>query len=67
MGFNWKDGHEKWKNNQGKNTSVRFSNHVTNAVIYFSYIMTTSEESTEEEAKGGDDSQNKYFISLSRF
>ena len=29
--------------------------------------MTTSEESTEEEAKGGDDIKSNYFISLSRF
>ena len=39
----------------------------TNAVIYCSYLMTTSEESMEEEAKGGYDSQNDDFIYLSRF
>ena len=66
-GFHWKDGHEEWKIKQGKKPSVRFSNPATNAVIYCSYLMSTSEESTEEEAKGGDDSQNNDFISLSRF
>ena len=29
--------------------------------------MITNEESTEEESKGGDDSQSNNFISLSRF
>ena len=66
-GFHWKDGHKEWKNNQGTKTSVRFYNHANNAVIYCSYLMTTFEESIEEEAKGGDDSQNNDFISLSRF
>ena len=66
-GFHWKDGHEEWKNKQGKKPSVCFSNHATNAVIYCSYLMTTSEESIEEEAKGGDDSQSDDFIFLSRF
>ena len=66
-GFNWKDGHEEWKNKQGKKPSVRFSNPDTNAVIYCSYLMTTSEDSKEEEAKYGDDSQSNDFISLSCF
>ena len=66
-GFHWKDGHEEWKNKQGKKPYVRFSNPSTNAVIYCSYLMTTSEDSKKEEAKGGDDSQKNYFISLSRF
>ena len=47
-GFHWKGGHDKWKNNQGKKSSVSFSNPATNAIIYCSYLMTTSEESTEE-------------------
>ena len=42
LGFHWKYGHEEWKNNQCKKTYVRFSNPVTNAVTYFSYLMTTS-------------------------
>ena len=66
-GFHWKDGHEEWKIKQGKNPSVSSSNSATNAVVYFSCLMSTSEVSIEEESKGGDDSQNDYFISLSRF
>ena len=66
-GFHWKDGHEEWKINQGKNPYSRFSNPDTNEVVYFSYLMSTGEESIEEEAKGGDDSQNDDFISLSSF
>ena len=66
-GFHWKDGLEEWNIKQGKKTSVRFYNPATNTVIYCSYLMTTSEESMEEEAKGGDDSQNNDFISLSCF
>ena len=65
--FHWKDSHEEWKIKQGKKPYVRFSNPANNAVIYCSYLMTTSNESTEEEAKGGYGSQNKYFISLGRF
>ena len=65
--FHWKDGHEEWKNKQGNKLYGRFSNPANNAVIYCSYLMTTSEELIEEEAKGGDDSQNDDFISLSRF
>ena len=65
--FHWKDGHEEWKNMQGNNPYVRFYNPAKNAVIYCSYLMTTSEESTEEESNGRDDSQNNYFISLSPF
>ena len=42
-GFHWKDGHEEWKNKQGKKPSVRFSNPANNALIYCSYLMTTSE------------------------
>ena len=66
-GFHWKGGHKEWKIKQCKNPSVCFSNPATNTVIYCSYLMTTSEESMEEEAKGGDDSQNNDLISLSRF
>ena len=46
---------------------VVFSNPATNAVIYCSYLMTAGEKSIKEEAKGGDDSHNDDFISLSRF
>ena len=54
-------------NKQGKKPSIYFSNPATNAVINWSYLMTTSEESIEEEVKVGDDSQNDNFISLSFF
>ena len=66
-GFHWKDGHKEWKIKQGKNPSGRFSNPANNAVIYCSYLMTTSEEEIEEEAKGREDSQNDDLTSLSRF
>ena len=66
-GFHWKDGHEEWKNKQGKKASGRFSKPAKNAVIYCSYLMSTSEESMEEESQGGDDSHNNDFISLSHF
>ena len=42
-GFHWKDGHEEWKNKQGKNPSVHFFNPANNSVIYCSYLITTSE------------------------
>ena len=66
-GFHWKDGHEEWKNKQGKNPSVSFSKLANNALIYCPYPMTTNEDSTEQEAKGGDDSQRNDLISLSCF
>ena len=53
-GFHWKDGHEQWGNKEGKKPSVRFSNPATNAIIYCSYLMTTSEDSMEEEMDGDD-------------
>ena len=65
--FHWKDGHKEWKNKQGKNPSVHFYSPDNNAVIYCSYLMNTSENSIEEEEKGGDDSHNYDFISLSHF
>ena len=55
------------KNKQGKKPYGRFSNPDNNARIYCSYLITTSEESTEEEQKVGDDSQYNDFIYLSRF
>ena len=66
-GFHWKDGHEECKSNQNKKPYVRFSNPANNTIIYCSYLMTTNVDSTEEEAKGGNDSQNNDFISLSCF
>ena len=55
------------ENNQGKKPSVCFSNPANNALIYCSYLMTTNVDSMEEEAKGGDDSQNNNFILPSHF
>ena len=66
-GFQWKDGHKEWKDKQDKKPSGRFSNPITNAVIYLSYLITTNEDSTEEQAKGGGDIQMNDFISLSSF
>ena len=66
-GFHWKDGHEECKIKQVKKPYIRFSDPATNAVIYCSCLMTTNEESIEEETKVGYDSQNNDFISLSRF
>ena len=54
-GFLWKDVHEEWKNKQGKKPSVIFYNPSNNALIYFSYIINTNKDSTEEEAKVGYD------------
>ena len=50
-GFHWKDGHEEWKNKQDKKPSGRFPNPATNAIIYCSYLMTTSEKLIVEEAR----------------
>ena len=44
--FHWKDVHNEWGNKSGKKSSVHFSNPDTNHVMYCSYLMTTSEEST---------------------
>ena len=66
-GFNWKDLHKEWKQKQESQKSVRFPDSATNAIIYCSYLMTTSEEYMEEEDKGGYDSQDTDFISLSCF
>ena len=65
--FHWKDGHKEWKNKQGKKPSVSFSNPANNAVIYWSYLIITSEESIEEEVKGENYGQNNDFICLSFF
>ena len=45
-GFHWKDGHDEWKNKQGKKSSACFPNSATNAIIYCSYLMITREYST---------------------
>ena len=66
-GFHWKDDPEEWKNMQGKKPYVRFYNPANNAVIYCYFLMTTSEESMEDESKGRDDSQINDLIPLGRF
>ena len=66
-GYHCKDGHNEWKNKQGKKSSVSFSNHANNTIIYCYYLITTSEDSTEEEETVGGDSQDNDFISLSSF
>ena len=66
-GFHWKDGNEEWKNKQGKNPYVIFSIPAKNVLIYCSHLITTNDDSTEEEQKGEDDSQCNAFIYLSRF
>ena len=48
-GFHWEYPHKDWKEKEGNNNSVRFSDSATDTVIYFSYLMSTSEESAEEE------------------
>ena len=61
-GYPW--GVEK----QGRQETIcSFYNPATNAVIYCSYLITTSEYYKEEEAKGGYDIQKIDFISLSHF
>ena len=47
-GFHWKDACSEWGNKQGKKSSVKFSNTANNAIICWSYLITTSEDSTEE-------------------
>ena len=44
----YEDGHKEWKIKQGKKPSVRFYNPATNTVIYFSYLMATSENYLKE-------------------
>ena len=47
-GFHWKFEHREWKEKQVKNNLVQFSDSATNAVIYCSYLMTTSENYIKE-------------------
>ena len=43
--FHWKGGHDEWENKQSKKSSLCFSNHTNNEMIYCSYQMTTIEDS----------------------
>ena len=47
-GYHWKVDHREWKENQAKNKLVQFSDSATNAVIYCSYLMSTSENYVKE-------------------
>ena len=47
-GYHWKVDHREWKENQVKNKLVQFSDSAKNAVIYFSYLMITSENYVKE-------------------
>ena len=42
LGYHLKYGHKKWKENQGKNKSVKFDDYATNELIYCYYLMETS-------------------------
>ena len=47
-GYHWEVVHMEWKENQAKYKSVHFSDPATNAVIYCSYLMTTSDKYVKE-------------------
>ena len=47
-GYHWKIDHKEWKEKQVKNILVQFSDYATNAVIYCSYLMATSENYVKE-------------------
>ena len=36
-GFHWKDGHEDWKNNQGKIVYFHFANYTTNNLLILTH------------------------------
>ena len=48
LGFHWKFEHPEWKEKQVKNKLVQFLDSATNAVIYCSYPMATSENYIKE-------------------
>ena len=47
-GFHCKGGHREWKEKQAKEKLVQFSDSDTNAEIYCSYLMATSENNVKE-------------------
>ena len=47
-GYHWKIEHREWKEKQVKDKLVQFSDSATNAVIYCSYLMSTSENYAKE-------------------
>ena len=46
--YHWKIVHGEQKEMQYKNKSVHFSDPATNAVIYFSYLLATSDKYVKE-------------------
>ena len=48
QGYHWKVVHREWKEKQVKNKLVQFSGSATNAVIYCSHLMATSENYVKE-------------------
>ena len=48
LGCHWTVGHMEWKEKQANNKSVHFAYHATNALIYCSYLMDTSEKYVKE-------------------
>ena len=47
-GYHLKVDHREWKEKQVKNKLVQFSDSATNAVIYCSYLIITSENYVKE-------------------
>ena len=47
-GYHWRIGHREWKEKQVKDKLVQFSYSATNAVIYCSYLMATSDNYVKE-------------------
>ena len=47
-GYHWKIDHGEWKGKQVNNRLVQFSDSVTYAVIYCSYLMATSQNNVKE-------------------
>ena len=64
--FHWKDVHKEGKEKQGKKNSVLFTDFYNNTMIYFSYLISTSEDSVDGLQESGDYIQYIYFISLVR-
>ena len=48
QGYHWEVGYKDWKEKQGNKKSVYFSDTETNALIYYYYLMATSEKYVKE-------------------
>ena len=53
--FHCKDDQKEWKKNWDKNKYFNFADFETNAVIYWSCLVATSDYYAEEEKGDGDD------------